>query len=519
MKYSMGMARKLVSLLVVAAAGTAPSAVAASSGKKTLGAEQRPTATASKVQSGSTGIQSTEPAGVWAAPIDAGVVAIHMALLRTGKVLIFGTPTYGQIGCCTIAKVIDPVAGTVKDVTLPYDVDIICAGQTVMPDGRVIVAGGEAVILGHGITSTNIFDPISETWSKTGDMTYARWYPTTMQLGDGTTLVVSGLDENHVSLQREMEVYSPTTGTWTTLPASANLPDTKPGYTYQHMILLPSGKIMEAGPWRTTNLYDPTTQSWTQIGNMNFGDRYHGSAVLLPNSQKVFTAGGTPVNVEGSSTATATTEVIDLAAASPKWQYGIHSMNMARYNESLVYLADGTLLAVGGGQGPSKYENPVYQAEIYDPVAQSWTLMAAQQANRTYHSVAALLPDGRVISTGSTSGTTNARTFEIFSPPYLFKGPQPTYTGSPSLVHYGQSFTIQTTATNITKVAFIKASANTHANDMDQRYVVLNFKKGTGSLTVTAPPKANYAPPGYYMLSIVDSNGVPSKMQFVQLAQ
>jgi hypothetical protein len=505
-----GFSYKLVCVLGVVAATLAPSLAAPKP------AAPGPTVAATQGKSGNGTIQSTQPLGVWTAPVDLGVVSIHQAMLHTGKVLVWGAPSYGQIGTNTVAKLLDPVTGIITDVTVPFPGDIICAGQTILPDGRVITDGGNDVVLGHGIVLTTLFDPISETWSQTGNMTYARWYPTNIQMPDGSAIVLSGLDQNHVNLQRIMESYNATTGTWTSLPASAELPDTRPGYTYQHTFLLPNGKVMEAGPWRTTNLYDPVAQTWSKIGNMEFGDRYHAAAVLLPNSSTVLIAGGTPVNVEGSSTATATVETIDLSQTSPAWQY-VPSMNLARYNENLVYLADGTILAVGGGTGPTKYANPVYQAEIYDPVAQSWTLMAAQQGNRTYHSNAELLPDGRVISSGSTNGSTNAKTYEIFSPPYLFKGARPTVTGGPSAVHYGKQFSVATTNTDITKVALIKASANTHAVDMDQRYVTMTFTQGSGKLIVTAPPDSNTAPPGYYMLVIVNSNGVPSKMRFVQV--
>lgn len=510
MMYPTGFCYKLVCVLGVVAATLAPSAAAPKS------AQGQPVAITTG-KSGRGTIQSTQPLGVWAAPVDLGVVSIHQAVLRTGKVLFWGTPGYGGIGDYTLAKLLDPVTGTVKDVSLPFKGDIVCAGQTILPDGRVIADGGnDLVVLGHGITLTALFDPISETWTQTDDMTYARWYPTNIQMPDGSSIVLSGLDENHLNIQRIMESYNPTTNTWTSLPQSAELPDTRPGYTYQHTFLLPNGKVMEAGPWRTTNLYDPVAQTWSQIGNMEFGDRYHAAAVLLPNSSTVLIAGGTPVNVEGSSTATATTEEVDLSQTSPSWQYA-PSMNLARYNENLVYLADGTLLAVGGCQGPTKYANPIYQAEMYDPSTQTWTLMASQQGNRTYHSNAALLPDGRVISSGSTNGTTDAKTYEIYSPPYLFKGPRPSVTGGPSAVHYGQQFSIATTNTDIVKVALIKPSANTHAVDMDQRYVPMTFRQASGKLIVTAPPNANMAPPGYYMLVIVNSNGVPSKMRFVQV--
>lgn len=520
-KYARGFAVRVVSLLAIAAAGVttcsaAPRPRPVSGSAPQSNTTHQQSAASAKTQQANVSHGSSQPAGVWSPPVEVGVVAIHMALLRTGKVLLWGTPGTGMIGCCTLAKLVDPVANTVTDVTQPFPADVICAAQTILPDGRVITSGGNGTTLGDGITTTTLFDPLTQTWSLTGDMSFARWYPTNIQMPDGSTLVVSGLDQNHQNLQRQMEDYNSTTGAWTALPTTADLPDTSAAYTYQHLFLLPNGKIMEAGPWRTTSIYDPVAGTWSRIGNMSFGDRYHAAAVLMPDLQTVLIAGGTPVNVEGSSAATATIETIDLTASQPTWQYG-PSMNLARYNENLVYLADGTLFAVGGGQGPTKYANPIYQSELYDPVAQTWTLMASQQGNRTYHSTAALLPDGRVISTGSTNGTPQSHMFEIFSPPYLFNGTRPTYSGNPNMIHYGRNFTIKTAATNITKVALIRPSATTHADDMDQRYVPLSFTQGTGSLSITAPVNANSAPPGFYMLVIVNSNGVPSKMRFLQL--
>src|SRR5208282_3455019 len=123
---------------------------------------------------------------------------------------------------------------------------------------------------------------------------------------------------------------------------------------------------------------------------------------------------------------TNTTEIIDFSSATPAWSYAT-PMNIARYNANLVYLADGTLLTVGGNQN-SSYEQPVEQPELYNPTIGQWTLMAPQVGQRGYHSTAVLLPDGRVISAGSDSKQPLENTYEIYSPPYLFNGPRPTIT-------------------------------------------------------------------------------------------
>jgi galactose oxidase len=134
-----------------------------------------------------------------------------------------------------------------------------------------------------------------------------------------------------------------------------------------------------------------------------------------------------------------------------------------------------------------------------------------------YHSTALLLPDGRVLSAGQSKGSL-AKTGEIFSPPYLFAGPQPTITSAPSSVTYSQQFSITTPDfASITRVALVKAGSVTHSNNFDQRYVDLAFQSdGTSGLNATSPPDFNHTPPGWYMLFILNS-GVPSVAAWVQV--
>jgi hypothetical protein len=116
---------------------------------------------------------------------------------------------------------------------------------------------------------------------------------------------------------------------------------------------------------------------------------------------------------------------------------------------------------------------------------------------------------------------------EIYQPAYLFTkdatgnvafAARPTISSSPTGVSYGSSFTVQTPdATTISSVALIRNGSPTHAFDQDQRFVSLSFTAGSGALSVTAPPNGNIAPPGYYMLFLVDSSGVPSVAKFVQV--
>ena len=82
---------------------------------------------------------------------------------------------------------------------------------------------------------------------------------------------------------------------------------------------------------------------------------------------------------------------------------------------------------------------------------------------------------------------------------------------APSQLSYGQNFTVQTPdAARIGQVSLIRFGSVTHAINMSQRFVPLAFSIGSGSLTITAPVDANLAPPGNYMLFLVDTNGIPS---------
>jgi hypothetical protein len=449
--------------------------------------------------------------GEWTAPVDIGVVGIHATLLHTGKVLLYYYPINPAVK--SPAVLYDPTSGTVTDVTPPFARDIYGSGVSILPDGRLLATGGMETSKpgpGAGIKNTTIFDPVTETWLDGPPMSFARWYPTNVQMPDGKTLVLSGMSEDAVTLQPAMEMYDPDSQMWTTLPPSANIqPNTD---LYPRMVVVRNGKVLRAGTNRSTRVFTPVTNRWSIVATMNYGDRLRGGIVLLPGLQKVLTAGGS-LTAKGDATATA--EIMDVSVSNLKWSY-TGSMNFPRKNLNLTLLADGSVLAVGGGR-TAKYAAPVKQAEIFDPATGQWTVMAAQSAQRTYHSTALLLPDGRVLSAGSDDGTL-ASTIEIFSPPYLFKGRRPLISAAPNTISYSQPFTITTPdAAEITRVALIRSGATTHANNTEQRYVDVAFSVGSGELAVTAPRSGTGAPPGYYMLVIVNSSGVPSVMPFVRL--
>jgi hypothetical protein len=146
---------------------------------------------------------------------------------------------------------------------------------------------------------------------------------------------------------------------------------------------------------------------------------------------------------------------------------------------------------------------------------------------RLYHTSAVLLPDARVLIGGKDSVNNfppydyPEHRIEIFSPPYLFKGPRPEVAFTPEWVTYKETFAVRfKSETPIASAAFIRTGTSTHCQNMDQRYVGLEIaEQMPNQITLLAPPNANIAPPGYYMLFLIDSMGIPSIGEFVHVKQ
>jgi hypothetical protein len=458
--------------------------------------------------------------GQWSAPVAWPLVAVHMSLLPTGNVVAWD----GFAAAPNSQRIWNPSNGTFTPV--PYGVNIFCSGHVLLANGRTLVVGGHQSA-DVGIPDTTIFDSSTNSWTAAPNMSVGRWYPTATELGDGRVLVFSG--DNIVqdrpgatppfsdaSVNSLPEIYDPASNSWADFN---NATLTSP--LYPLMFLLGDGRVLDAGPDTTTRIFNPSTGSWSTIGTSPFDGM---SAVMyLPG--KIMKAGSwADPDFNGSQTynATAKTAVLDMNQSPPAWR-STASMAFPRAYENLTLLPDGTVLASGGmttsdGVDLSK---AVLPAEIWDPTTETWRTVAALQNGREYHSTALLLPDGRVLMAGGGQlpGTpavdqTNA---EIYSPPYFFKGTRPTITSAPATVQYNSTFTVQTPdASSIQSVALIRTPSVTHAFDQNQRFQKLSFTQSSGSLTVAAPLTSNLAPPGYYMLFILNTNGVPSVARFVR---
>ena len=192
-------------------------------------------------------------------------------------------------------------------------------------------------------------------------------------------------------------------------------------------------------------------------------------------------------------------------------------MVFPRSYHNFTMLPDGSVLATGGSKSTDVFDQSqaVLPAELWSPATQTWTTLASLSVLRFYHSIALLLPDGRVLVAGGGrfgGGTVDDKlSAEIFSPPYLFKGTRPVITSAPSLLSYNSIFSVATPdATRIASVSLLPLGSVTHHFNVTQRYLSLPFQIVAGGLSIQSPANANVAPPGYYMLFLVDTNGIPS---------
>ncbi|NEN05937.1 DUF1929 domain-containing protein [Diaminobutyricibacter tongyongensis] len=440
--------------------------------------------------------------GSWGPVVPWPEVSIHAALTNTGKILTW----MGDFSQGGQQYLLDPTTGSYSQVP-DAAVDLFCAGQAVLADGRIAVIGGTATSGGLGIKAVTAFNPVTSTWQPLAPMNYPRWYPTGTTLGDGRVLVTSGSDTTSTDLVQVPEVYNPPTNTWTSLPGATKL---IPYYPFMYQ--LPDGRVLQVGasedPTLTQSL-DMSTLQWTTIDS-----RVLDAASVTSYAPGKFLKAGTASDGGFSGQSAKTAYTLDMNQPNPTWQ-PTASMAYARSFVNLTTLPDGNVLATGGGTDKSGQNEAlaVKPAELWHPSTGTWTTVASLTAPRLYHSVALLLPDGRVFVSGGggDTGVTNEENYQIYSPPYLFKGARPTITAAPSTAQYNSTAFVQTPdAAGIGSVMLVRTGSITHGFDQNTRTIPLSFTKVAGGLNVQLPANGNAAPPGYYMLFIVNGAGVPS---------
>jgi hypothetical protein len=461
---------------------------------------------------------------------------ISATLLRTGKVFVVAgseNDAYNSVSGAESyrAALWDPT-GTDQSsvVTKQVAYDVFCSGTVQLPHGRTLTIGGSASYAFTGESRATVFDPATEQMVQSQNMADGRWYGSAIALGDGRVMAFSGLKSNgNTSTNVQIYDLTNTPGGW---GATITEPFTPP--LYPRTFLLPNGQVFftghgAGGSIATAWMFNPGTSSWTSSVTKT-RDRAYGSAVLLPLLPPTYPARVMNFGGGGSET----TEVIDFSAGSPNWSARAN-MSAKRRQMNAVLLPNGKVLAEGGSQNDEVPDTPGKTADIYDPATNAMGPGGTASYSRLYHSTALLLPDATVASMGSNPGDRGQflTAIEIYTPAYLFDANdqlitslRPSITSvSPGPIGYGASFTVTyTSASPIASAVLMRPGSTTHAFDMEQRMIGLCGPSpqppctGSGSLTLTAPPNGYTAPPGYYMLFLLDSAGVPSKAQFVELA-
>lgn len=492
-----------------------------------------------------TGGTGPECRGEWTVQsTEAPVRAIHSVLLHNGKVLLIagsGNDKDAFDAGTFKTSLFDPVANTYTDIPTPDD--FFCAGHVQLPDGRVLVIGGnkdyalpDASVGYKGLKTGYIFDPDTNQYVRTNDPLAGHWYPSATAMGNGDVIALGGLAEDSSgTVVNEHFSYAQNKF----LP----LGEAKQAWAfwglYPSMILLQDGRLFYTGSHVFGNglsgtgasVYDYDAGTITDVPGLRKKDeRDQSMSVLLPpaQDQKVITMGGGNHTV--SPDAHRLVDLIDMKAAAPVYgpapdlPQGTYEDGTAQTGDegkvylSAVILLDGKVLETGGALHTYR-EDPVYEASMYDPATNTFRAgLATDPVPRTYHSSATLLPDGRVMTIGDNPGDGSFdQRVSIYKPPYLFKGARPQITSvADTDWTYGTAQRI-TVDRPVVKASLIRPAAVTHSSDPNQRYVDLPMTVDGNTIDLNLTSNPDLAPPGWYMLSVVDANGVPSVSRWVRI--
>lgn len=473
-------------------------------------------------EAGKVSAPSGSPAvmGAFGQPFEWPLVMIHATLLPDGRVFMNGTRADGNGRL--IYDIWDPRAGgghLILDNTT--ETDIFCTGQSVFAgSGKVLLAGGTTIRNGlvDGIPLTTIFDPGSNTLYPATSMVYDRWYPSIVPLANGDKLIVGG--------RETPTIYSPTpellteAGEWRTLPGATSTEAFGPqfyNWSYPQAYQMPNdaskvfvlGKdgnmfyLSPAGGGSITKLTTTTLPGNARLPTVMSGP---GRLLSVRNNQKVVV-----VDINGAQpTVTATSD-----------------MSQVRYYGSATVLPDGRVLVTGGSSvGNSLPPGAAYAAEIWDPATGLWTLGASAAIPRLYHSNALLLPDGTVLTGGGgRPGPVTNLNGELYYPSYLFDAngnwaPRPTLGGTPETLTLspGGSFLATVGVGDlIGRVTLVRFGSATHNSNLEQRFQDLWFVQNGSTLTIGAPENPNYTIPGYYLLFVFNTQGVPSEARILNI--
>ncbi len=453
--------------------------------------------------------------GMWSELVDWPLIPVHAVLLPDGRLLSFGSNSNGQQTANFTYDVWDPTAGlNAGHLTLPNRTgsDLFCSAQVLLPGGAsVFVAGGDvwdgAATRNQGNNNSNLFAVADNTLQRGENMQRARWYSSAITLPSGDTYVqggIGGVDRPEVrSSSGDFRLLS-----------GANTEALH--FQYPRNFVAPDGLVF--GFDSTGNMYrvDPSGEgSLTPLGQFASENAGSDASAAMFRLGRILQFGG---QSNGAL-------VIDIRRDTPVVT-PTQSMSTHRRLGTSTILPDGTVLATGGSRTWNEPDQPSYHAEIWDPQRGQWAVGAQQTRMRLYHSMAVLMPDATVlVGGGGAPGPQTNKNAELYFPPYLFTSagtlaPRPALTSAPTVLNIGKTFTLQASGSKpVAKVALVKTAAVSHGFNAEQRYIELPFSAVAGRLTAQAPANPADAPPGFYMLFLIDSDGVPSVAKVLRMNQ
>ena len=474
---------------------------------------------------------TASPAGAqWSPLIPVSIVPAAAAGLPNGKVLLWSSYdrfAFGGTGQ-TYTVLFDPLTqlGTEALVTQTGH-DMFCPGTTNLSDGSILVNGGE-----NG-TKTSIYNPSTNTWSSGALMNIGRGYEGNTLLEDGSIFTLGGSWGGGAAAAggRNAELWT-AAGGWKLLtgvpvdPAIGNDPaGVYRGDNHMWLFTAPNSQVLQAGPSAAMNWIDTTGNGHIMPAGNRGDDVYsqNGNAVMY-DVGKILKLGGGPAYDTGA--ATASTYAIDINAGVTVRK--LAPMAYPRVFANSVVLPNGQVLVVGGQTFSKLFsdDNSVLVPELWDPTTETFSTLPPIAVGRNYHSVALLLPDGRVMSGGGglcgAGCVANHADVQILTPHYLLNADgtsatRPVINTAPLTATRGTSVAV-TTDSPIASFALLRVGSSTHTVNNDQRRIPLQFSStGTNAYALSLPTNPSVLLPGYYMLFAINANGVPSVSKMVQV--
>ncbi|MEU5216962.1 discoidin domain-containing protein [Streptomyces sp. NPDC020807] len=466
--------------------------------------------------------------GSWSRITGFPLVPVATAVLPGNKLLAwsaYAVDRFGGSNGYTQTAILDLKTGTVTQRRIDNTGhDMFCPGIAMLADGRVLVTGGS------NAEKASIYDPATDTWTATADMNIARGYQAMTLLSTGEAFVLGG-SWSGAAGDKSGEVWSPATRTWRTLPGVPATPamTADPAGAYRadnHMWLYATtgGKVLQLGPSKMMNWITTGGSGTLKPAGLRADspDAMTGNAVAY-DIGKLLTLGGSTAYQNVPATRRAYTVSISAGQATSA---RTGDMDHARGFSNSVVLPDGKVAVFGGQSFPVPFSDAtsVLTPELWNPATGRFTPLASMAIPRNYHSVANLLPDGRIFSGGGGlcgDCATNHADGAVFTPPYLLNAdgtpkPRPVVSGGvPARAAAGSSLTV-TTQGAVSSFVLMRAAAATHSTDNDQRRVPLRSTAvTTGTYTVSLPADKGAVIPGTYMLFALNAQGVPSVAKFI----